>query len=162
MAKSYTDVVLDEFHFSHQDAPFNKYTGALLDLIFKYLRHCRRYYLSATPDGILDIVINKERELLFSTTNRILCFQGTQNCSNHPVFKIYHFECDYDYINPILFTDDTEILEHIKADMNSREKYLIFVNTKQRGIQLQKQLGDDMAEYIDADLKNTTKRNSVQ
>lgn len=162
LAKSYTDIVLDEFHFFLQDAPFNKYTGALLDLILKYFRHCRRYYLSATPDGILDIVINKERELLYSTTNRILHFQSTQNYLNHPVFTIYHFECDYDYINPILFTDDTEIWEHIKGDINSKEKYLIFVDTKQRGIQLQKQLGDDMAEYIDADLKNTTKREVVQ
>lgn len=162
LAKSYTDIVLDEFHFFLQDAPFNKYTGELLNLIFKYFRHCRRYYLSATPDGILDIVINKERELLYSTKNRILRFQGTQNHLNHPVFTICHFECDYDYINPILFTDDTEILEHIKANTNSREKYLIFVDTKQRGIQLQKQLGDNMAEYIDAELKNTTKRDAVQ
>lgn len=162
LAKSYTDIVLDEFHFFLQDAPFNKYTGSLLDLIFKHFRHCRRYYLSATPDGILDIIINKERELLYSTMNRILCLQGTQNYLNHPVFTIYHFECDYDYINPILFTDDTEILEHIKADMNSKEKYLIFVDTKQRGIQLQRQLGDEMAEYIDAELKNTTKKDTVQ
>lgn len=41
-------------------------------------------------------------------------------------------------------------------------KFLICVDTKERGMFLQKQLGDEKAEYIDAELKNTEKAGMVE
>lgn len=136
----YEMVVLDECHFFVQDASFNEFTQELLESIITAAQNCIRIYLTATPDICLEDIIKLERQ------------------NSH--FLIYYFDNNYDYITPCFFTEDSEIIDVIRADSSSG-KYLICVDSRLLGKSLAEALGKNIAEFIDAELKNTEKSKEV-
>ena len=160
----YGAVVLDECHFFIQDAAFNEYTQALLKSIIKRFHHCLRFYLSATPDICLDEIIELERkqQSRFTRFENYWNNEGFNNVALKPsnIFNLYYFTNDYGYIDPCFFKEDSDIVDIIKNDTSSY-KYLICVDNKEQGQFFQRTLGSDICEYIDAELKNSTKEEVV-
>lgn len=158
----YEVVVLDECHFFVQDSPFNKFTQELLETIITAAQNCIRVYLTATPDACLEDVIELEQQHSQYYPNDMMTdgyHMTNPNYYPHH-FLIYYFDNNYDYIKPCFFTADTEIIDVIKADQ-SNDKYLICVDSKPLGQALAESLGKTVAEFIDAELKNTIKSKEV-
>ena len=51
-------------------------------------------------------------------------------------FKIYTYEPDYSYIDPVYFMDFDEIIPEIRKDKETNEKWLIFVDDERQGSKL--------------------------
>lgn len=158
----YEMVVLDECHFFVQDASFNEFTRELLESIITAAQNCIRVYLTATPDICLEDIIELEWQYRLCDPNHaITCRQYTPYHNYHQQhFIIYYFDNNYDYLKPCFFTTDSEIIDVIKADQ-SKSKYLICVDSKPLGQLLADALGKNIAEFIDAELKNTEKSKEV-
>jgi hypothetical protein len=149
----YKAAIFDEAHYFIQDAAFNRFTEATLKLCIKCFKHCPRFYLTATPEFCLDTIIRYERAL----SSKIVPY--TVNGHRNRFF-LFYMEKKYDYIQTCFFKDDNDIISLIKEDA-SDSKYLICVNTKEIGKKLQHKLGNQLAEYIDADAKNNEKSATV-
>ena len=150
-------VVFDECHYFVQDASFDVFTHEILCLAVKNLRHCRRFYLTATPDMVADKIIEEEWknwENMFRIPLNLFALPVRS-----PQFLLYEFEADYSYINPIFFRETEEIIDIIRA---SKEKFFICVDSKEVGEMVQNKLGTEVAEYIDAELKNGEKAEIVR
>ena len=51
-------------------------------------------------------------------------------------FKVYTYEPDYSYIDPVYFMDLDEIIPEIRKDKETNEKWLIFVDDERQGTKL--------------------------
>ncbi|WP_313186470.1 DEAD/DEAH box helicase family protein [Lacrimispora sp.] len=155
---SYGAVICDEAHFFIQDAAFNETTYELLELILSKLHHALRFYLTATPESCLDSIIEAEKchaSKLTIFCNNYSPFSYYRNC-----FYLYYVAPNYKYIKPCFFTQHEEVIQLMLNDQ-SDNKYLVCVDNKEIGLSIEKSIGKKMAEYIDADLKNTTKAEEV-
>lgn len=149
-------VVFDEFHYFVHDAAFDIFTYETLRLALQKFHHCRRFYLSATPDMAADKIIEEEWR-----NQGMMCKLPPYYYEKPPVrphFYIYEFQADYGYVLPTFFKEDQEIVDLIKK---SQEKFLVCVDNKERGENMQRQLGEE-AEFIDAELKNGEKSEIVE
>ena len=159
---NYGAVVLDECHFFIQDAPYNELSQEILEGIITSAKHCVRIYLTATPDVCLEDIIKLEKK--FSNAS-LSCLSGGAaygffNMNQMNNFLLYYFDINYDYITPCLFKEDSEIIDMIHVDQ-SNAKYLICVDSKARGQSMELALGKSIADFIDAELKNTSKAETV-
>lgn len=155
--RGYGAVIFDEVHYFTQDAAFDNLTELTLEETVKQLHHCKRLYMTATPEMIEDVLIEVERRNR-SRLSRLPAGYVIDQPALHPCIRIYKFETDYSYITPVFFSKDSDILETIRE---SSQKFLVCVDSKERGQMLQSELGDTVAEYIDAELKNTIKSDAV-
>ena len=158
----YGAIVLDECHFFTQDATYNELSQEILESIITSAQHCLRIYLTATPDVCLEDIIKLEKKY---SNAQLSCLRGSAtdgffNKSHLDNFLLYYFDINYDYITPCFFKEDSEIVDIIQAD-RSNAKYLICVDSKARGQSLEQALGKSIAEFIDAELKNTLKSEVV-
>lgn len=152
-SKKYKAVIFDEAHFFVQDASFNCFTLEILEMCLRLFKHCPRFYLTATPEICLSAIVEAE----FSHRSCILPY--TKGYTRNRFYLIY-MEKNYEYIDPCFFKEDSEIIELIKKDTSSC-KYLICVDSKKKGLQLEAALGEDIADYIDAEAKNSAKADTV-
>lgn len=53
-------VVFDEAHFFCSDSPYNSETSNILQQVIKFFSHCKRVYMTATPDEVKDILALEE------------------------------------------------------------------------------------------------------
>lgn len=151
-------IVFDEAHYFVQDAGFNKFTYEDFTLLLKNLHHCCRVYLTATPDMVANEIIEMEIRHMGMFANPYSLIP-TYNMLKFN-FDIYEFQADYNYLNPVFFTDDKEIIDLIK-NQTGEEKILICIDSKERGRTLLKELDEKIAEYIDAELKNNEQEDVV-
>lgn len=158
MLSSYGAVICDEAHFFIQDAAFNEITHELLRLILSKLHHALRFYLTATPELCLDAIIEAEKCHANIFTGFCQKYHPYSPYNNR--FYLYYIASDYKYITPCFFTQHNEVIQIILND-KSNDKYLICVDNKDIGLYLEKNLGKNLAEYIDAHLKDTTKAEDV-
>ncbi len=157
-AHKYDVIVMDEAHYFAEDAGFSSTTLYLLNaIISRTARRSVRIYLSATPEKVLDTIINLEFQYSGKFYMRMNSF-GYHKYNCH--FNIYDIADDYSYLQPFFFVKDDDIIDMIHANCDT-QKYLICVDRRERGKYLAHQLGDNIAEYIDSDLKNGEKAETV-
>lgn len=130
-AKSrYIFVICDEAHFFTSDAMFNPHTQKILQTIIQVFKEAVRVYMSATPYECLEYIINHERKY-YKPLHR--------NKGNMMVF--YHFKRDYSYLDVKIYSSINELYKEIIQSVNKRkEKWLIFIDDKKKGISVKRQL----------------------
>lgn len=148
--KNYDFLVIDEVHAFVGDAAFNPYTEDILRFLIQEVgRDLKRLYLTATPEIVLQEVVNLEA--------------GVQNRERPGVSRIglpkddiwmtlYRFKADYQYAQPFFFEKEDE-LKMLFQDLPDDEKALIFVRSKVQGVRLREELGREKAVYLDANNK---------
>lgn len=143
-------IVLDEAHFFLSDAPFNSYTKDILERI-QGIKNAMRIYITATPKEVEQLIAYLEYNICLNKE----CYWGKLGYSNNRIsdeytLKKYSIPVSYDYITLKFFSDWNMIESLVKQ---SSDKWMIFVSSKKEGKVLQKKLGNEIAEYIDADTK---------
>ncbi|MFL0250127.1 DEAD/DEAH box helicase family protein [Clostridium neuense] len=147
-------VVFDECHYFESDSLFNNGTGKTLYKSLSVFKNSIRIFMTATPDEIFKIIIQKEKALGLSSINKIYYI-------NHPIESFfypktvlyYNFQRNYNYISPKYFNNKDTLLELIKND-NSNFKWLIFVTNKQDGENFVNNIGKN-STFITSESKNS-------
>ena len=101
----YDYIVLDEAHYLYQDAPFNKNTETIIELIEKYRSSKIIVLLSATPD-----LLKKYLQ----------------------IDKAYFFKADYSYIKEVQYYTKRDTLDEIISKIPEDEKIVVFADSKDR------------------------------
>lgn len=167
--KEYGAVIFDECHFFINDASFNRYTQEIFRKILDTQKKAIRIYMTATPDGVFDEILRREKEIKYPV-REIMCLQDRyhhyaplfhENGEDRPHAKIYHFRRDYTYLSALFFKDLDWLVQIIRQD-SSNQKWLVFVSRKEEGKIIEKQLGAAYAEYLDAELKDGEKQAEFQ
>lgn len=162
MPTDYEAVVFDEAHFFSQDSDFNSTT----ELVFNYLmstfirKRILRIYMTGTPDRIYGWIEEKEKK---HQSKQGPEYQGNFYYMLHPVqdnlplMNFYHFESNYDYLNPIFFNDDKSHSNLIKMITSSPgSKWLIFVESSEMGKDIVNKLPDGLKkEFINSERIHT-------
>ena len=153
-------VILDECHFFYSDAFFNPYTGDILERIPKLFSYAVRIYMSATFDDVLEPIRYCEHNAT------------SEDFFDNTPFA-YRFPRDYSRYTTYYFSKEQQIIDQIIQD-SSREKWLVFVSSKRKGIAMCNALNDrqvdlyeeapdvyeadltqDRAIYLDADSRRS-------
>ena len=167
-------VVLDEAHFFVADALFNPHTGYLLDALVFTFYNCTRIYMSATFEEVLAPICHSEQkffERYFTSErtqeaydkyrsadvlrNRVGCYVDVMEQGRFA----YRFNRDFSSYQPHFFNDLKEIEDAIASDYLGKAKWIIFVNSRDEGIQLVRKLNSEFKKYCDEkvkELKNAT------
>ncbi len=148
--RKYQFVVLDECHFFYSDAYFNPDTWSLLEGIVKNFENSVRIYMSGTMEEVYDPIHYFEGGMLRKITQNGDVNALYKNLDYNPFY--YEFEKDYSNYDLRFFTDDlvvpdvseakgerdsgSKLLEDIRT--SGKEKWLIFVSSKEKGKQLKK------------------------
>lgn len=145
-------IVLDEAHFFLSDALFNSYTKDILECI-QGIKKAMRIYITATPEEVEQLIAHLEYNIHINEENskKIGLYCSSDQVFNGYTLKKYSFPVSYDYVTLKFFSDWNMIESLVKQ---SSDKWMIFVSSKKEGKVLQKKLGDEIAEYIDADTKS--------
>ena len=145
-------IVLDEAHFFLSDAPFNSYTNDILERI-QGIKKAMRIYITATPEEVEQLIAHLEYNIHINEENskKIGLYCSSDQVFNGYTLKKYSFPVSYDYVTLKFFSDWNMIESLVKQ---SSDKWMIFVSSKKEGNVLQKKLGNEIAEYIDADTKS--------
>lgn len=145
-------IVLDEAHFFLSDASFNSYTNDILERI-QGIKKAMRIYITATPEEVEQLIAHLEYNIHINEENskKIGLYCSSDQVFNGYTLKKYSFPVSYDYVTLKFFSDWNMIESLVKQ---SSDKWMIFVSSRKEGKVLQKKLGDEIAEYIDADTKS--------
>lgn len=101
----YDYIILDEAHYLYQDAPFNKNTETIIELIARYRTSKIIVLLSATPD-----LLKKYLQ----------------------IDKAYFFKADYSYIKEVQYYTKRDTLDEIISKIPENEKIVVFADSKDR------------------------------
>lgn len=155
--ENYSIVIFDECHFFISDALFNNQTGLILNKSLLTFKNSLRIYMSATPEEIFPIIIEKEKALVNTQASSFPYINyGTQAIIKPKEIMLYDFKRDYTYVVPKYFDNLDEIIDTIKAD-GSSSKWVIFVTNKKDGEEFKNQLGD-CSVFVTVDSKDSQKR----
>lgn len=152
MQRNYQIVVYDECHYFYADSNFNTYT----ELVYDFLSHCFQghiqIFMSATMDKIKNIFMN----------HKPIYYKENPNYPNWDTEKIilapqidsknieYCIDKNYSYVRVKLFEDIDEVEGVIRDSVcNKKEKWLIFVDSKSYGKNLEEILGKKNEKYPD-------------
>lgn len=127
----YLFVICDEAHFFTSDAMFNPYTDKILQTIASVFNKAIRVYMTATPYECLAPIIQYEKHM--------------------PVF--YHFKRNYNYLNICTYQAIEELYEIIIKSVARKEKWLIFIDDKQRCERIKESL-ERMEEKMCSSMQN--------
>lgn len=160
----YDFVILDEAHFFYSDTAFNPWTDSILKCLIYLWADSQRIYMTATPEKVLPIILQYERDMLALHFNRNLEYEPQHTISErvrmmtYLEFQIYQFPYNYEQVDLHFFQQWDDILHQIK-DSGKNEKWLLFVKKKWDGKQMLKAMKSlkVSALYIDA---NSKKRHS--
>lgn len=144
-------VVADEIHFLAADSSFNTRCDQYLRILTTKFMHATRIYLTATEWDILSPLADAE-EAMLPTRSEVYKSIAFGEPVLRREFLRYVFKPDYSYVNLNFFDDWKEIYQMVKN--TPEEKWLIFVDSKQKGAEVKRNIGD-CASYIDADSKET-------
>lgn len=154
--------VVDEAHFFYSDALFNADTEKILYLIPKVFANCFRVYMSATPEAVIDPIYAAEWKALKgdyapekckATYSPELGWHGKENL---PQMPLYHFQFDFsEYQDTYVFSKEENLVEEILND-ESTGKWVVFITSKNKGKEMEKELTDaNIATiYIDRDTRS--------
>lgn len=147
--RSFAYVVLDECHFFYSDSFFNAKTGYILEQIPKKFLYSVRIYMSATMEDVFEPIRFVEKL--------------EQTGEDEPFPNSYCFPVDYSAYTSFFFSNLEQIEELLKGEIKSKDKWLIFVTSKDAGRKLTKKLNDlvgksrdlKLATYIDSGSRRT-------
>lgn len=161
-AKKVSVVVLDECHYFTSDSPFNRNTAKLLDVFPELFKNAKRIYLSATPEDVIPPLAEKELQVPEGMTLERMesVIGGTERrhyrppkVRQYPCIKWYKFISDkYAGVPVRYFKENRELTAKIMS--TGSEGWLIFVQSKQEGQELERAIGPD-ACFISADSKDS-------
>lgn len=137
-------VVFDEAHYFTADALFNSGTDYHLQLACERFCHAVRIYMTATSWDLLQPLADAEQR-----------FHRFRPFAPRPFFREgYRYTAAPDFSPYALrfFDSLSELLAPIRQD--AQAKWLIFVDSKERGRQFASELGH-LASYIDAEAKGS-------
>ncbi|MFR4581606.1 MAG: DEAD/DEAH box helicase [Clostridium cadaveris] len=136
---NYDYIICDECHFFFSDGAFNNKCPLAYDALIKTRhREAVKIFISATMDEIEE-AINKSYENIND-----IGFGVWENSKIHS----YNTETDYSYLNTKYFKNIKNIIQLIKNDKDSKEKWLIFITNKDVGKYIKKEL----EEYCTCDM----------
>lgn len=136
-------VVFDEAHFFVADSQFNDMCDYYLKIATSRFCHAIRIYMTATSWDLLYPLAKAEQE-------NYLGFDFRNRWEAPRTLVRYYFPRNFDRYKLNFFTSLSELKKLIKTSIN--EKWLIFVDNKEKGKELMSMLGSE-AEYIDAESK---------
>lgn len=161
-AEKVSVVVVDECHYFTSDSPFNRDTAKLLDIFPQLFKKAKRIYLSATPEDVIVPLAEKELQIPEGITlGRVESVIGGIPRRHYappkerlyPSIQWYRFvSAKYAELPVRYFRDHRDLLEQIKLTGN--EGWLIFVQSKEDGRQLEEEIGSDV-RFISADSKDS-------
>lgn len=138
-------VVADECHYITADSGFNDLTGYHLRLITKHFKRAIRIYMTGTSWDVLQPLAEAERAIAY------LRERFTYSLAERQCYR-YCWPQDYSFVDLHFFRDLKEIKGLIEA--NPSEKFLVFVDSRDRGQEFARDLGS-RATYLDAASKGT-------
>ena len=140
----YIYVICDEAHFFSSDAMFNPHTAKILEAIAEVFQDAIRVYMSATPYECLKPIIDYELERRWKEA------EGSQLRTKSIPMAFYHFKRDYSYLDVKAYSEISELYEQIVDSVNKRkEKWLIFIDDRQRGAAVKRKLLECEEEYAE-------------
>lgn len=141
----YIYVICDEAHFFTSDAMFNPYTCKILSTLVRLFHDAIRVYMSATPYDCLEYIIKEESnyEWLLNQTKPY-----HEQLSSTMV--LYHFKRDFSYLDIKIYAEFSELYEIIvKSVYQKKERWLFFIDDKEKSAKIKEQLLGCAAEYAD-------------
>lgn len=138
-------VVLDEAHFFVADSLFNERCDYYLELITRYFWHAIRIYMTATSWDVLWPLAEAEQ-------NNYPGFLPQYSWKPEREFIRYIFQANYSNYSLKFVENYEELFPLINEDPAT--KWLLFVDSKEQGKSIQKELGS-RAAYVDTDSKGT-------
>jgi len=158
-AKEVSVLVVDEAHFFTSDISFNPNAARLLKKIPQLFNEATRIYMTATPNDILLPLAMAEVKAKRPLVERVGARCSPLMMGQSPVVDLYRFTSDR-YVHLLLryFKEYDGLQREIKA--TGKEKWLIFVSSKEQGAVLQETIGDD-AVFISADSKGSNAWNQL-
>lgn len=146
-------VVFDECHYFAVDSLFNAHAEYTLRELVRTFSNAIRIYMTATPYDVQYTIAQAEQRCY----SHIRDFARNQMCPTYYRYiRLYVFQADYSAYKLAFFKDYNDIISKITEKPN--EKWLIFCESKARGLALQEDLKTKhkiKAAYLDADQKNT-------
>lgn len=127
----YLYVICDEAHFFTSDAMFNPYTEKILRKIVDIFSNVIRVYMSATPYECLKYINEYDSRVVF-----------------------YHFKRDYSYLDIKTYSEMDELYEIIAESIGHKEKWLIFIDDKNKCQTVKKQLEKAIQDKENEKLKD--------
>lgn len=141
----YTYIICDEAHYFSSDSLFN--TGT--ELVYRWIQYqgydAVRVYISATLNPLVENRIKEDEEKKEYQCSRIYNFPS-RFISEYRVKNVnqwtYSGEMDYSYLECHIINDISEVAEEVSE---SKEKWLIFVDSIDRG----KKLFKEVSKYLE-------------
>lgn len=135
-SQKYDCVVCDEAHYFLADSNYNTNTIISYNFVRDIFRGKLRIYMSATIKEIYEIVERDNEESIYERTgwfgfhnNKLSRFGWMNKCKS----VMYEIERNYDYVKIDLLKEIEEIKEIVEK---IKEKWLIFVESKNMGLKL--------------------------
>lgn len=137
---------------------FNNSFPQLMDEILNRYKNSKKIYLTATPEPVFNLVLNKEIDKIQESNEmkiRKLNFCYSNQCFAHSYkFKVYEFERNYKFIENFGFFENMTGIK-ILFEKYPNESTITFVDSIKQGIELQRILGDDSIFFSSESVKNS-------
>lgn len=144
----YLYVICDEAHFFTSDATFNPHTHKILASIVKLFKKSIRIYMSATPYDCLDYIKTYEERYKLQNKYQPMVF--------------YHFKRNYTYLDVKTYSNFDELYTRIIESIHKRkEKWLIFIDDKEKGKTVKRKL-EECGEKMGISLLPSDKKTEVE
>lgn len=146
-------VVFDECQYFAVDSLFNAHAGYTLRELVHTFSNAIRIYMTATPYDVQYTIAQAEQHD-YDSKEDFVKNQRWFTCNRY--IRYYNFLGDYSSYKVEFFTDYSKFIPEIIE--KPEEKWLIFCESKARGLALQEDLKTKhkiKAAYLDADQKNT-------
>ncbi len=131
LLQEYSCVVCDEVHYFYADSDFNCYgTFAVMHALLRAGICKMMIFMSATGDEIFPI-LEKALKKQFKSVKNV--FPDLNEEYRKIVLQNLQSYRNFDYVHPYLLKDDKELIYKVG---HSSEKWLIFIDCKERGKQL--------------------------
>lgn len=158
-AKEVSVLVVDEVHYFTSDVSFNPNAARLLKVLPQLFCQAVRIYMTATPDDVLRPLAEAEAKVRRPLAERMGIQFSPLMLGQAPGVNLYRFSSDkYSRLPVRYYRTDNELYPEIRN--HDQDKWLIFVPTKELGVSMQKELGDD-AVFISAQSKGSPQWNQL-
>jgi len=149
--EEYTHIVCDECHFFTSDARFNSQTGLILDKIRDNFQNAIRIYMSSTFCDCLHYIVRMEKEIFDKRSEKDHeKFYSCEPIDDYPrSFVYYKYDRDYSYLRIRHFHEYSELHKRVVESANAKQKWLIFIDSKNECQKLADKLADTSLGTID-------------
>ena len=158
-------VVFDEAHFFLSDSAFNPETDIIWFQLLYMFPDAQRIYMSATTQDLchlIHIVESRVTNRIFNIIHHVNCIPGSQRDG----LELLNYAFNARYVSGIVEYNFPENFSNIKLhfynsqeylkakiDADDKNKWLVFVSSREEGNKFRKLLKGTEVEYIDADTK---------